>query len=236
MAVQYTFARVEKKYFLTPAQKVMLLSRLDKYMEDDAFPRSTIYSLYYDTPTFELIRLSSSKPVYKEKIRLRSYGLPGEESEVFLEVKKKCRGVVYKRRICLPLREARSYLRQGSAPDGSGQIFREIDWFVHRQSLHPTALIACDRQALVGCENPSLRITFDENIRCREDALDLTEDAPMTPLCPGRILMEIKIPGAAPLWLCHLLSELRLYPVTFSKYGSCYQQYLLPKNFERTAN
>ena len=237
MAVQYTFARVEKKYFLTPAQKQQLLSLLDKYTEEDAFPRSTVYSLYYDTPTFELIRHSAGRPVYKEKLRLRSYGVPGEESPVFLEVKKKCQGVVYKRRIRLPLVEARGYLQQGVPPENEGQIFREIDWFVrHRPQLRPVALIACDRLALAGCENPNLRITFDEHIRWREEALDLAEDAPMTPLCPGRILMEIKIPGAAPLWLCRLLSQMQLYPVTFSKYGTCYRDTLLPENFERMAN
>jgi hypothetical protein len=237
MAVQYTFARVEKKYFLTPAQKQQLLSLLDKYTEDDAFPRSTVYSLYYDTPTFELIRHSAGRPVYKEKLRLRSYDIPAEESPVFLEVKKKCQGVVYKRRIRLPLSEARGYLQQGVPPESGGQIFREIDWFVrHQPQLRPVALVACDRLALVGCENHDLRITFDEHIRWREEALELAEDAPMTPLCPGKVLMEIKIPGAAPLWLCHLLSQMQLYPVTFSKYGTCYRDTLLPENFERMAN
>lgn len=237
MAIQYTFQRVEKKYFLTPQQYRALTDCLSWEMKDDEFGCSTVYSLYYDTAHYDLIRHSAERPVYKEKLRLRSYGIPGEGDNVFLEIKKKFKGVVYKRRISMPLAQARAYLNQGVPPQVNGQIFHEIDWFIRTNHPQPTAMIACDRVALVGRDDPHLRITFDENIRWREIDLDLAAgETGMEPLASDLVLMEIKAPGAVPLWLSHLLSERRIFPVTFSKYGTCYKNYLLPEYFERTVN
>lgn len=237
MAIQYTFARMEKKYFLTPQQYRRLLPALEAHTRPDEFGPSTVYSLYCDTEDYGLIRHSEGKPVYKEKLRLRSYGVPGETDSVFLELKKKYKGVVYKRRVSLPLGEARTYLETGQWPGGDSQIFREIDWFILANHPRPKALIACDRTALVGREEPCLRFTFDRRIRWRETDLDLAAGGKeMQVLEPDLILMEVKVPGAVPLWLSHLLSQLQIFPTTFSKYGACYKNYLLPKYFERTVN
>lgn len=237
MAIQYTFARVEKKYFLTPQQYQRLLPALEANTRPDDFGPSTVYSLYCDTDDYGLIRHSEDKPVYKEKLRLRSYGVPGETDSVFLELKKKYKGVVYKRRVSLPLREARAYLETGQCPGGDSQIFREIDWFIRANHPRPKALIACDRTALVGRDEPCLRLTFDRRIRWRETDLDLAAgEKEMQVLEPDLILMEVKAPGAVPLWLSHLLSQLQIFPTTFSKYGACYKNYLLPEYFERTVN
>ena len=43
--------------------------------------------------------------------------------------------------------------------------------------------------------------------------------------------MEVKIPGAAPVWLSHILSELNIFPISFSKYGKCYQK-MMERNKE----
>ena len=43
----------------------------------------------------------------------------------------------------------------------------------------------------------------------------------------GRVLMEIKLSDAAPLWLARLLSEERIFPTGFSKYGTCYKEHIL---------
>jgi len=237
MAIQYTFQRVEKKYFLTPAQYEMLRPVLEKHTKPDEFGPSTVYSLYCDTDDYGLIRHSEGRPVYKEKLRLRSYGVPGENDSVFLELKKKYKGVVFKRRISLPLHEARTYLETGQHPDGENQIFQEIDWFIRTNRPQPKALIACDRVALVGREDPCLRLTFDRHIRFRRTELDLSlGDRDMQILEPDLILMEVKASGAVPVWLSHLLSQLQIFPTTFSKYGACYKNYLLPTYFERTVN
>ena len=198
----------------------------------DRFHRSTVCSIYYDSDDFSLIRHSLEQPVYKEKLRLRSYNVPGPDGEVFVELKKKYKGVVYKRRVRMSAAEAERYLGGQSRPSEDGQILREIDFFLQTHDVSPKVYIACEREAWVDREEPELRITFDRNLRWRDTDLHLSSGSGGEPLLPdGEVLMEIKIPGAAPLWLAHLLSELEIFPTSFSKYGTCYRQDLLEKYF-----
>ena len=87
-ATQLSFRRVEKKYLLTREQYERLRVALRNWLEPDDYPKSTICNVYYDTPDYLLISRSLEKPVYKEKFRLRSYGVPEEDGKVFLEIKK----------------------------------------------------------------------------------------------------------------------------------------------------
>ena len=152
-----------------------------------------------------------------------------------VEIKKKYEDVVYKRRIVLPAAEAAAYLR-GSALQNPSQISREIDWLRTRLDLQAKVFIGYDREAFAGTEgveDPELRITFDTALRYREDRLDLREGDDGLPLLPeGQVLMEIKIPGTAPLWLAHLLSENGIVSSSFSKYGTYYKNIVLKKSAE----
>ena len=220
-----TFERVEKKYFLTPAQQQALLAAAGARLAPDQYGRYTICNLYLDTWDDALIRRSLEKPPYKAKLRLRSYGVPQDQDPVFLELKKKYRGVVYKRRITLPQDQAMDYLLQGTPPQEQGQIFREIDYFLSLYRPFPKLYLAYDRWAFRGTQDPELRVTFDTRIRSRDYRLDLTAGDDGTLLLPQEaVLMELKTVGAIPLWLCHLLSQLAIYPVSFSKYGAIYQR------------
>lgn len=227
---QEIFERYEKKYLLPERKAAALAEHLTGHMEEDRFGRYTVSNLYYDTEDYLLIRECLEKPVYKEKLRLRAYGIPGEASPVFLEIKKKFRGVVYKRRIELPLADAEEYLDCGIAPDLSGkpftpqQIFREIDYMRTRLLLLPAAMISYDRSAYAGRgAEADLRVTFDTNIRCRSENLSLKAGPGGTELLPaGVVLMEVKIPGAMPLWMAELFQDLIPYQRSFSKYGSYY--------------
>ncbi len=221
------FERHEKKYRLSEEQYLALRQRLEEHMRPDQYARHTICSLYFDTPDFLLIRRSLSKPKYKEKLRLRSYGLPGPETMVYLELKKKLDGVTYKRRAAMPYAQAQGYLLQGETPEQQGQILREIDWFRDFYKPVPRVLLFYERIALYGVEDPALRITFDTDIRWRMERFDLTEGDDGRPLLqPGERLMEIKVAGALPFWLARMLSELKIYPTSFSKYGNVYREYL----------
>ena len=218
-----TFRRVEKKYRLTPAQKDALMLVIGDRLTPDVHGQSTICSLYLDTPDHLIIRNSIIAKTYKEKLRLRSYGTPDMEDHVFLEIKKKYKGVVYKRREVMTLRQAMAYIEQGERPCDS-QIMREIDYAMRfYRAPKPAMLVAYEREAWFDAENPDLRITFDSNVRARETDCRLEHGHEGTLLLPeDAILMEIKTGGTMPLWLAQALSHCELLPTHFSKYGTAY--------------
>lgn len=222
------FERIEKKYLLSEEKFNLLFQKIEPYMSIDKFGLHTICNIYYDTETFDLIRNSIEKPSYKEKFRLRSYGVPGEDSMVFLEIKKKYGHTVFKRRISLSLNEAEDYLERNIKPKKDSQILREIDYFIKLYNPSKKVFIAYDRVALFGKEDESLRITFDTDIRSRTHNLDLRKgDFGMAINNFSGYLMEIKTSASLPLWLARILSELEIYPDSFSKYGSVYKQGLI---------
>ena len=225
--IQSCFKRYEKKYLLTPEQYRAMLRGMEFYMRPDEHPRYTIGNVYYDTPDYELIRTSLEKPVYKEKLRVRSYGVPGDTDMAFVEIKKKFEGVVYKRRVTLGAAAAVEWLR-GGRPLQESQISREIDWFMQKYHPAPAVYIAYDREAYAGRENSELRITFDTNLRWSDYNIDLRAGDSGNPILRrDQVLMEIKIPGVAPLWLSHLLCENQIVSTSFSKYGAYYKQAVL---------
>lgn len=218
------FERTEKKYRLTEEQYGQVMAGLLGRMRVDGYGLTTICSVYYDDQCDRLIRTSIQRPIYKEKLRLRSYGVPGREDTVFVELKKKFDGVVYKRRAAMSLRDAEDFLSGGDPPGQASQIIREIAWVRDFYRPSPRAFIAYDRIALVSDSDPQLRVTFDSGIQARSDQLTLSAGDHGVPLLPeGERIMEIKAPGAMPLWLCGLLSGLKIYPTRFSKYGTYYQ-------------
>ena len=225
--IQSCFKRYEKKYLLTYRQYAAMLERMAGHMEADRFSNYTICNIYYDTPDWWLIRTSLEKPLYKEKLRVRSYGTVCGADSVFVELKKKYDGVVYKRRVTMKAVDAVRWLR-GDRPAEPGQIQREIAWFLQRYRPEPRVFIGYDREAYAGTENRDLRITFDTNLRWRDTEVDLRCGDHGTYLLPeDAILMEIKIPGAAPLWLAEALSENRIFSTSFSKYGTYYQDVVM---------
>ena len=227
---QEVFKRYEKKYLLTLAQYQGLMRELAEHMTADSYGIHTISNIYFDTRDFELIRRSAEKPNYKEKVRLRAYGRAEEESTVYAELKKKYDGIVYKRRMALTMTEARKYLYYGIYPEKDSQILKEIDYVMGLYNLKHMAFVAYDRTAYFGNENSELRVTFDRNIRCRNGELDLIKgDYGTCILNENQVLMEVKIPGAMPVWMSSIFSRLGIFPVSFSKYGM-YYKLILYKN------
>ncbi len=224
MAKGLTFERSEKKYLMSDDQYQALREVLDKRMIADVYGEYTVCNLYFDTDHNDLIIRSIEKPDYKEKMRLRSYGTVGDKDKVFLEIKKKFKGVVFKRRIILPYGEVKDYLYHGIPPRKTGQIFNEIDYFIRFYQCYPKLYLSYDRLALCGIDDDNgLRITFDRNIRSRTDRLDLSIPPDGEQLLePGVWLMEVKAPGAMPLWLTDAFTRLKIYPTSFSKYGRIY--------------
>ncbi|MBR2789310.1 MAG: VTC domain-containing protein, partial [Eggerthellaceae bacterium] len=107
-----TFKRKEVKYRLTADQYVRIRAALAGYMVPDKYGATAIISTYLDTPERYLIIQSQEKPLYKEKLRIRRYGdALDATTPTFVEIKKKYKGIVYKRRICMSAAASRAFLR-----------------------------------------------------------------------------------------------------------------------------
>lgn len=246
------FERKEIKYRLSARQHRAMAAALAGHMTPDEFGCTNVVSIYFDTPDRSLIDRSLEKPLYKEKLRLRSYGMPEESDRVFVEIKKKFDGIVYKRRVSLSYAAARAYLSgapygmacaQHPLPDPvmaaeshaphSVQIASEIDRFmVQHRPLRASMLISCQRTAYAELETlealergeaaEGLRITFDSDIAYR-DLFASQVSNPRHLLGAGEAVMEVKSAGPFPLWLVKVLNECRAYPSSFSKYGEAYR-------------
>ena len=219
---KYVFNRFEVKYVLTPYQYELILKEIKNHLHLDQYGETTIQSLYFDTPTNRLIRNSIERPSYKEKIRLRSYGLSNDDKFVFLELKKKSEKVVFKRRIEIKEKDVANFIKYGK--ENPNQIEKEIIYFCnYYQDLQPSMMLLYDRSAYV-TEDSDLRITFDKNTRYRTTNLNLSSNLQGTRLLPnGEILMEIKSSRGYPMWLVHLLNQNKAYKRRFSKYGTAYE-------------
>ena len=225
MSYQNIFERYEMKYLLTTEQKQIIQKAMEPYMKADEYGRSTICNIYFDTPDSLMIRRSLEKPIYKEKLRVRSYGQAKSDSTVFVELKKKYDSVVYKRRVSTTEQEAMDYLCKGKPLPKQNQITEEIDYACRfYKNLHPAVYLSYEREAFYGKKDRELRITFDENILWRNEDISLCAPVYGEPILePGYALMEIKIAAAMPLWLVQLLSENHIYKTSFSKYGCAYR-------------
>lgn len=226
MKAQMVFKRYEFKYLLTKEQKEDLTLYMREKMESDKYGKSTIRNVYFDTPTFLLIRRSLEKPVYKEKLRMRSYKTVDSDDLVFLELKKKFKSVVYKRRIAMPNDVAMHWLCTGKGPKHLDQIGKEIQYAVDfYKEIGPAMFISYNREAYFGKEDKNFRITFDEEIRWRREKLSLENGVFGSLLLPdGKVLMEVKTAYAIPLWMTGWLAKNRVYKTSFSKYGQAYEQ------------
>ncbi|MBS5842732.1 MAG: polyphosphate polymerase domain-containing protein [Clostridiales bacterium] len=235
------FSRYEVKYMLNTEQKESIIKAFREYMREDRYNYGgkyyTISNIYYDTADNTLIQRSLSKPVYKEKLRLRGYGIPKPGDIVFLEIKKKYKGVVNKRRSCIELEEAKRYMETGILPEikpyMNKQVLQEIDYFTHIYDLQPKLYLAYDRLAFFDKNDPQFRVSFDTNIRTRR--YDLTLDAGdygQNMLTDDTWLMEVKINKNLPLWFARLLQEYKMYKSSFSKYGTEYARMIASNRME----
>lgn len=224
MANQMIFKRYELKYLLTAEQKKRVLEAMVPHMQLDQYGRDTIRNIYFDTDNYRLIRHSMEKPVYKEKLRLRSYRQVAPDGDVYVELKKKYNGVVYKRRLVMPHNQAIDCIVEGKSLPVNSQISREIDYFCQfYEGIEPKVFLSYEREAYYLLDGTDFRVTFDENVLYRQEELSLSGAIYGTPLlADGMTLMEIKTPGGIPLWMTRCLTEAGIYKTSFSKYGAAY--------------
>lgn len=228
MEAKTIFKRYELKYVLDRNQYKTVEQALQKHMVPDRFGHSSIRNLYFDTEDFLLARRSIEKPLYKEKLRFRSYGSADAEKEIFVELKRKYEGVVYKRRLSMPSQKAMGWF-SGTEEPPSSQIGEEIDFFRTRyQGIRPAMYLSYERDSYASTDESDLRITIDSRILSRTEDVDLSLEPSGNEVLPeGYRVMEIKTMYGYPKWLTELLSDCNLYKTSFSKYGNAYKEMIL---------
>lgn len=221
-----TFKRVEEKYLLNKTNKDLLFKKIDKYIKKDDYYKSTICSIYFDNDNNDMIINSIEKPKYKDKVRLRSYNVPKLDDIVYLEIKNKYKGIVGKRRVKFTLKDYYNYIDKGIY-DNNSQIMKEINYLINYYNIKPKIFIGYDRLSYKGIDDNNLRITIDSNLRSRRNELKIElGDYGDKYFDEDYYIMEIKTMGSIPLWFVKILSELKIYPTSFSKYGNIYKKYL----------
>lgn len=226
MADQVVFERYEMKYRMTRRQRRAVLAAMLPYMKLDNYGHTTIRNIYFDTDSYRLVRNSIDKPVYKEKLRIRSYKQVSAQDKVFIELKKKYNDVVYKRRESLSQLETLEWIVRETPFPKATQIGNEIDYFFeYYESLKPKVFLSYEREAFYALDGSDFRVTFDENILARQEELSLSREVWGEPLMDENdVLMEIKTSGGIPLWMTHVLAQEKLYKTSFSKYGTAYEK------------
>jgi len=223
--MQAIFKRQEQKYLLTEKQATQLVLAFSEYMQQDVHGTYWVQNLYFDTENWDIINTSIQKPYYKEKMRLRCYGTPETAKYIFLELKKKYAGTVYKRRISLPTDSLARSLDQVLEEDGS-QIARELQFHLRSANVSEKMYVGYRRKAFAGIDDPSLRLTIDSDILYRPNELNFANPSEGNSILPEHMrLMEIKTASSIPLWLSHFLSENEIYGASFSKIGTCFTDY-----------
>ena len=235
------FDRIEKKYLITKEDKKELLKVIKKFMEKDDYYKSEVHNLYFDTDNYDLIIQSNDQPVFKHKLRARSY--KGYD-RVFLELKTKIRGrdlnPGYKRRVMITHEDFQDLIDKKATVKELAkkkqetpydlQIAAEVDYFIEHFDLKPKILIIYNRESYKG--EDKLRITFDEKLKFRNDNLSLNKGKHDKIYFKDKqnIIMEIKANGVLPLWLVKALSKNKIYPQQFSKVGRSYQRIIKEEN------
>jgi len=219
--MQNVFKRVEQKYLLTESEYLLLQEVLDNYFLEDKYYKSNIYNLYFDNQNNDILINSIDKPKYKEKIRLRSYKEPNLDDIVYLEIKQKYKGVVYKRRVELTLKDYLDYEEKRIINDN--QIMKEIDYYIKYYDLKPNIFVSYDRLSYYFKEDNNFRITFDTNLRYRFNNLSLKDTKDNKYYFDTKMyIMEVKCLNSLPLWFVKILSNNKIYPKSFSKVGNIY--------------
>lgn len=226
MAIEI-FKRREQKYLITLRQYNALIEKLSPYMRADRFGENgkyTVTTLYFESRDRKIYYETKNKLTYRQKLRLRVYNEAELNSPAFFEVKQKHKKVVNKRRLMLPLKEAYRYLHsEEEEVDGfetsNQQVLREIDYFRRLYCLNPEMIVSYDRHALHHREDADLRMTFDFNLRCRNDDLHLEHGSYGDLFIDKNLaVLEVKVNDSIPLWLTRILQELNCEQRSASKF------------------
>lgn len=201
---------------------------MSPYMRYDKFGdhgRYTVTSLYFDNPEHQIYFETKNKLKFRQKLRLRIYDDTDINGMAFFEVKQKHNNVVNKRRTAIPLIEAYQYINKPNVDTLSNyrvsnpQILNEIDYFRKFYELKPEMVVSYDRHAFHCITDPDLRVTFDLNLRCRNEDFHI-EYGPYGKnfIDQNLVVLEVKVTHSVPLWLTRFLQDLECEQRSASKF------------------
>ena len=216
--------RMEQKYFVSFDKYKKLMDIIEDKLVKDKYFSERIYNIYFDNDEYEFMTKSLDKPLYKEKVRLRSYETADKNSNVFLEIKKKFQGHGNKRRVVINYNDAIDYINNKIIPDTNKQIMNELDYTFKKNNLKPKISLTYDRLSYAFKEDDSYRITFDTNIRYSNKKIDLVDLDDDYCLFNDGYIMEVKTLKGYPMWFIKALNELKLFPTSYSKVGEAYKE------------
>ena len=216
--------RMEQKYFISFDKYKELMNKIEDKLVKDKYFDERIYNIYFDNDQYEFIIKSLDKPLYKEKVRLRSYTEAKEGTNVFLEIKKKYKGLGNKRRVVIDYKDAINYIDNNIIPDTNKQIMSELDYTFKKNNLKPKISLTYDRLSYAFKDDESYRVTFDTNIRYSNKKLDLVNIDDEDSLFNDGYIMEVKTLKGYPNWFSKVLNELKIYPTSYSKVGEAYKK------------
>ena len=239
-----SFCRYEKKFLVSAETAKRFAEKISDHVSLDPYciggKEYSISNIYYDTDQHTVISHSLSKPKYKEKLRVRSYGVPDMDSKVYIELKKKINGLTLKRRATLTLKDSYEYFATGKKPENmkyiNRQVLSEVDYYLSVHDVKPMIYVAYDRTAYFANDDRSIRISIDRNVRTRRYDLELNKGDYGEDLLARWVrykkldikdprLIEIKISSSFPLWLVEALSSEQMRMRPFSKYGNEYRMF-----------
>ncbi len=226
MSNQMFFKRHEMKYKLTFSQYNCLVDLMKQYMQIDEYKRNKITNIYYDTEDYKVIRNSLEKPKYKEKLRMRMYGDTEKNDKVFIELKKKFKGIVYKRRIILNKNDDIFEIEKINLDN---QVLKEIKYFLSLYNyIKPMIHLSYYREAYKSLEDSEFRMTFDFDIKVRnKDVTFLSSEYDKSILDDNTVILEVKTVSGLPNWFLGFLKGKDIKQTSFSKYGEAYKKYLI---------
>lgn len=227
------YKRKEYKYYAPLEMLEQLRERFLSRMEHDPFCRDreaniySVRSIYLDTPRllFFYEKLDSVK--IRKKLRVRVYNYLEPDCSAFLEIKRKYNNNIFKERAKVPLEEAPNLmngaglnLAYAKAKFNERAVMDKFIYLTKRLKLETKVLITYEREALVGIDDPDLRVTFDMNVRSfpLPDFYEIYREDDLRSFAGTNFILEIKFYGRMPVWTRNVIRDFGLRVQAISKY------------------
>lgn len=214
---------------LTPKVRALAepFVKVDRHAQGRPNNRYQVKSLYYDTNQLDFYYEKKDGLKIRKKLRVRAYNDCAKEDSGFLEIKRRYVNNIVKERYQMPLSEIENLLQNQErlnisleeSSNGKAALARFV-YNMERRQLLPTALIVYDREAYVGIQDETTRLTLDFDISSKffPDFGELFAGRDLKPVYNNMCVLELKYNEFMPQWMRKILSTLNIRPEPVSKY------------------